>query len=101
MTDGVNGYYRLSGSDFDSDFSAYRRVDDGVFGTTSKTTAKNRMNQRLAKVCNEMAALGIIIYTVTRSEEHTSEFQSLMSTSSAVFYLKKKSQQHTTSHHEK
>src|SRR3546814_4616100 len=65
MTDGVNGYYRLSGSDFDSDFSAYRRVDDGVFGTTSKNTAKNRMNQRLEEVCNEMAALGIIIYTVT------------------------------------
>src|SRR3546814_6603876 len=72
MTDGVNGYYRLSGSDFDSDFSAYRRVDDGVFGTTSKNTAKNRMNQRL------------------RSEEHTSELQSLMRISYAVFCLKKK-----------
>src|SRR3546814_6661315 len=93
MTDGVNGHYRLSGSDFDSDFSAYRRVDDGVFGTTSKTTAKNRMNQRLEEVCNEMAALGIIIYTVTRSEEHTSELQSLMRISYAVFCLKKKQTQ--------
>ena len=70
MTDGENGYYRLSGSDFDSDYSAYRRVDDGVLGTTSKTTAKTRLNARLEEVCDEMAAQGIIIYTVTFQLSH-------------------------------
>lgn len=65
MTDGENGYYRLWGSSFDSDFSAYRRVDDGVLGTTSRNTAKGIINDRLEKVCDEMAASGIIIYTVT------------------------------------
>src|SRR3546814_6279442 len=35
-------------------------------------------------------------FDVTRSEEHTSELQSLMRTSSAVFCLKKKSRSQTT-----
>lgn len=65
MTDGENGYYRLSDSAFSSDFSAYRRVDDNVLGTTSRSTAKGIINDRLEEVCDEMADKGIIIYTVT------------------------------------
>src|SRR3546814_3408608 len=39
---------------------------------------------------------GPVAYTTHRSEEHTSEFQSLMRTSYAVFCLKKKNQQPPT-----
>src|SRR3546814_2365991 len=38
---------------------------------------------------------GIVTFTKQRSEEHTSELQSLMRISYAVFCLKKKKQQHT------
>src|SRR3546814_2527771 len=38
-------------------------------------------------------------YCSRRSEEHTSELQSLMRISYAVFCLKKKKQQHNTDHH--
>jgi len=76
MTDGVNGYYTVGSGDYTgtlpsgqsayiSDYAAYRRVDNGELGTTNKNTAKNRMNDRLEEICDEMAALGIIIYTVT------------------------------------
>jgi hypothetical protein len=65
MTDGVNGYYQKSGSAFKSDFSAYRRVDNGVLGTTNKSSATPIINARLEEVCDAMAAKGIIIYTVT------------------------------------
>ena len=65
MTDGVNGYYQKSGSAFKSDFSAYRRVDNGVLGTTNKNAATPIINARLEEVCDAMAAKGIIIYTVT------------------------------------
>src|SRR5690606_2000756 len=58
MTDGENGYYTVGSGDytgslpkgqkaFKSDYSAYRRVDDGELGTTDKNTARNRMNDRL------------------------------------------------------
>src|SRR3546814_6317116 len=41
-------------------------------------------------VWNASASAPIGLYAVTRSEEHTSELQSLMRTSYAVFCLKKK-----------
>jgi Flp pilus assembly protein TadG len=76
MTDGENLYYQLPKADYHvplgkneaqyiSDYAAYRRLDDGVLGTTSKTTARNILNARLEEVCDQMAAQGIIIYTVT------------------------------------
>src|SRR3546814_1855071 len=49
----------------------------------------------------ELAGGGVIDARVrsTRSEEHTSELQSLMRISYAVFCLKKKNHHHTTSYH--
>src|SRR3546814_1916314 len=40
----------------------------------------------------------VLRYVGSRSEEHTSELQSLMRISYAVFCLKKKKQKHTTTH---
>ena len=65
MTDGVNGYYKLPGSPFDTDYSAYGRVSEGNLGTTSKTTAKSILNSRLTTTCTNMKDEGIIIYAVT------------------------------------
>src|SRR3546814_13468772 len=45
----------------------------------------------------QLAALREAAGTLTRSEEHTSELQSLMRISYAVFCLKKKTLTHTTS----
>lgn len=67
MTDGVNGYYTLPGSSFSSDYSAYERLEEGKLGTTSKSTAKTILNNRLSETCVNMKAEGIIIYTVTFS----------------------------------
>src|SRR3546814_6944787 len=41
------------------------------------------------------------LFDLARSEEHTSELQSLMRTSYAVFCLKKKQQRHTTNTRQK
>src|SRR3546814_2767303 len=46
--------------------------------------------ERLAKGVRALAAAGHVRLVETRSEEHTSELQSLMRTSYAVFCLKKK-----------
>lgn len=65
MTDGVNGYYRPPGSPFDSDYSAYGRVEEGRLGTTNRGAAKTALNNRLVEVCDNMKAEGILIYTIT------------------------------------
>src|SRR3546814_6483363 len=44
-------------------------------------------------------SLSVMMVAVTRSEEHTSELQSLMRISYAVFCLKKKNQQNSKSNH--
>src|SRR3546814_7572178 len=49
--------------------------------------------QSLADMGPSLLALAIFVCAVTRSEEHTSELQSLMRISYAVFCLKKKKQQ--------
>src|SRR3546814_2785058 len=48
--------------------------------------------------CREARAIGFFEFAATRSEEHTSELQSLMRISYAVFCLKKKiyNRSHTT-----
>src|SRR3546814_7172896 len=51
-------------------------------------------NQRLGLA----ASLGLGLETATRSEEHTSELQSLMRISYAVFCLKKKTKKNKTPH---
>src|SRR3546814_4818817 len=47
---------------------------------------------------NEAVAIAMDHHAVTRSEEHTSELQSLMRISYAVFCLKKKTSIYTTQH---
>ena len=65
MTDGVNGYFKPSGSAFSADYAGYGRLHDGLLGTTSKSAATTIMNNRLSEVCENMKSEGIIIYTVT------------------------------------
>ncbi len=65
MTDGVNGYFKPSGSPFDSDYSAYGRVEEGALGTTVKNAATGIINARLSETCENMKLQGITIYTIT------------------------------------
>src|SRR3546814_9668298 len=64
---------------------------------------KEKHRRPLEEMENQMAATKINIRTVlplTRSEEHTSELQSLMRTSYAVFCLKKKKKPKHKHHHQ-
>src|SRR3546814_6646253 len=67
----------------------------------SKITASGKYKKYdpVAVDGSEVAANAVILYadTATRSEEHTSELQSLMRISYAVFCLKKKKRNHTKS----
>src|SRR3546814_4061251 len=54
------------------------------------------MNETIASLTANEAVKGVIITSGKRSEEHTSELQSLMRISYAVFCLKKKNK--TTKH---
>src|SRR3546814_7026790 len=49
-----------------------------------------------AACCSVRADRSVLPAAISRSEEHTSELQSLMRISYAVFCLKKKTAQHTT-----
>ncbi len=66
----------------DSDYTAYGRLDDARLGTTNVNTAKERINQRMLKVCNAMKAGGILgrdrvtVYTVIFGNVATSGSQS-------------------------
>src|SRR3546814_6220391 len=72
------------------------------FGPLVAQVALRRPGIRVAKQCRRVAALGvhfgarhgaqIMQRHIHRSEEHTSELQSLMRISYAVFCLKKKTQ---------
>src|SRR3546814_7993289 len=53
-------------------------------------------DQYRSRMIHAAYAVGVAILCVHRSEEHTSELQSLMRISYAVFCLKKNKQQHTT-----
>src|SRR3546814_2090068 len=66
-----------------------RRGRDALFGRGGRGTARARTSCRLVRRAGEMAARrgGV---GQSRSEEHTSELQSLMRISYAVFCLKKK-----------
>src|SRR3546814_9708910 len=59
----------------------------GAFGQTNYAASKAGMHGFSKSLALELASKGI---TVNRSEEHTSELQSLMRISYAVFCLKKK-----------
>ncbi|MEM1399611.1 MAG: pilus assembly protein TadG-related protein [Pseudomonadota bacterium] len=58
LTDGVNEWYQ-------DDFTAYRRLSEGLLGTTSKSQTTNILNTRMAQICADMKAEGVKIYTLT------------------------------------
>src|SRR3546814_3445294 len=60
---------------------------------------QQQFRARWARVEALQQALRVAKIEILRSEEHTSELQSLMRISSAVFCLKKKKQPHITTHH--
>lgn len=70
MTDGRNNYAG-------NDYAAYEYLSQGNLGTTNNNVANSILNNRLAEVCTNMKAAGVIIYTIT--------FQ-LTSSSTKTFY---------------
>ncbi len=69
MTDGENQVWKKpnTASSKMSDFMAYGRLEDGVLGTTNKSSARDEVNDRMKETCNLMKQKGITIYTVTFS----------------------------------
>src|SRR3546814_3099937 len=67
----------------------------GMGYTGSATIADLQKNARFVQITNA-GLRESHVHDVTRSEEHTSELQSLMRSSYAVFCLKKKKKEHTT-----
>src|SRR3546814_4741160 len=70
-------------------------------GDAIKGTVRRRIENLIAPYCGN--ALGFVFRNdvhIRRSEEHTSELQSLMLISYAVFCLKKKNTTHHNSYHE-
>jgi len=66
MTDGINQFgRRIWWSPYLSDYAAYQYLDDAVLGTTNYTAANSVLNDRLAEVCANVKAAGIIVYTIT------------------------------------
>lgn len=58
LTDGNNQWSA-------DDYTAYGRLSEGRLGTTSISTAKTRLNQRLSQVCATLKQSGIVIYAIT------------------------------------
>src|SRR3546814_3730211 len=88
-------------------FGVERHGGVGPLPVADHTEALELLGLDLHPLCGEVAALaaelehrhGVLVLaggTVLRSEEHTSELQSLMRISYAVFCLKKKKQTHNT-----
>lgn len=80
MTDGRNQVYKLTNTEtsassnnnkqehsVNSDFTGYEWLDTANphFGTSSRSVGEDVVNDRLADICEDIKALGIIIYTVT------------------------------------
>src|SRR3546814_9499317 len=84
-------------------YSLGRAAESGVFAETCRDPALRRhRNRALAREGAQESRLGLrrrgqaqLLFRC-RSEEHTSELQSLMRISYAVFCLKKKKKTHTT-----
>src|SRR3546814_4391188 len=76
--------------------------DRKVFATTRKTRGDDidaACGQLVGKVVskqkNRLSGIPVVVFDLARSEEHTSELQSLMSISYAVFCLEKQNIQYT------
>src|SRR3546814_4973728 len=66
-------------------------VSSSGIGDAASTRASGRSIGRVHRFVRRLAAALIVVALLPRSEEHTSELQSLMRISYAVFCLKKKS----------
>lgn len=70
LTDGVNIFSsvssRCTGTNpkYNSQYTGYGYASEGRLGTTSRTTAQSRLNQRLADTCENIKATGITVYTI-------------------------------------
>ena len=74
LTDGENVYYDWpgglpgspqSGTYPDTDYTAYGRLSEGRLGTTNKAAAVVEINNRMARLCQNMKDEGIVIYAIT------------------------------------
>lgn len=66
LTDGVNQFHNFNGnSPQGSDYTAYRRRNQGVLGVTSDAAVTAEVNTRMSTVCSAMKQEGILIYTIT------------------------------------
>lgn len=62
LTDGNNEWFNYAGQD---DYTSYQRIGDGLLGTTNPANASNAINSRMATLCTNMKAAGVLIYTIT------------------------------------
>src|SRR3546814_1926023 len=76
----------------------------GIIALTALVVMLARMMRLTRKLCRQrpslrydsrVQAIGLMVVVIVRSEEHTSELQSLMRISYAVFCLKKKKKNQT------
>jgi len=70
LTDGVNILSsvssRCTGTNpkYNSQYTGYGYASEGRLGTTSRFAAQSRLNERLAIVCENIKATGIVVYTI-------------------------------------
>ena len=53
------------GHEFGSDYTAYGRVGWGRLGVTTQGAALDEVNDRMAALCTDIKAQGVILYTIT------------------------------------
>lgn len=70
LTDGENVFSsvssRCTGTNpkYNSQYTGYGYASEGRLGTTSRSAAQARLDDRLAQVCENIKATGIVIYTI-------------------------------------
>jgi hypothetical protein len=66
LTDGVNQFHDEGpAGPQGSDYTAYGRLGWGRLGTTVQSTATQRINNKMAQVCEAMKREGVVLYTIT------------------------------------
>ena len=65
LTDGDNQLYGGHAPSGDTDYTGYQRLSDRRMGTANLNTARRELNDRTLRICNDMKAQDIIIYTIT------------------------------------
>jgi hypothetical protein len=81
MTDGANTYPRHGNNQYThnkSSYSAYGFLGQNRLGTTSYSTALNRLDQRLTTACENAKAAGIEVWTVAFDVEDEPGIQNLL-----------------------